>query len=215
MVNKWIASGTLAVMLLSATGCNSFSNTQIVSDVNASAGSIESKNRGTSSDTSNTKEQDTTSDSKALSDHDYNLIVEYMDQSDIPMQRWNTELFAMQATIDAITNYELGEVEAEAKFRQHQQAFHDLNSKLKLISAPDMESEYWRSTFNNLYTNLVGVSAAAEDAAQYFVEAFEYKDESKGRRGAQSWERAWEYYDQTNNSLDEVTKQLRLLKDQK
>ncbi|WP_411349178.1 hypothetical protein [Paenibacillus sp. WLX2291] len=213
-MNKWITIGTLTVMMLVATGCNSSGNTQIASDTNTSTASAEANNQTTHSDTSIAKDHVTASDSKELSDHDYNLMGEYMDKTDKLMQRWDTELFAMQATIDALTNYELGEVETEAKFRQHQQAFHGLNSELKLISAPDMESGYWGSVFNNFHTNFVGAPAAAEDAAQYFVEAFEYQDESKAKRGSESWERAWAYYDQTNDSLDEMTKQMRLLKAQ-
>lgn len=125
------------------------------------------------------------------------------------MELLDQNLFAVQDIWEALSNRELGENEFIIKFRQSEKKFKNVNDELSKIQPPVLESKILTKQFEDFYNDMLLTNATGQDAISGVLEAINTNNKDKLSQVGESWKRAWTYYDDVDQNMDNLYKSIK------
>lgn len=146
-----------------------------------------------------------------ISQQEHENVVEFIDKMMVIIELLDQNLFAVQDIWEALSNRELGENEFIIKFRQSEKKFKNVNDELSKIQPPVLESKILTKQFEDFYNDMLLTNATGQDAISGVLEAINTNDKDKLPQVGESWKRAWAYYDDVDQSMDNLYKSIKKL----
>lgn len=139
-----------------------------------------------------------------ISQQEHENVLEFIDKMMVIIELLDQNLFAVQDIWEALSNRELGENEFIIKFRQSEKKFKNVNDELSKIQPPVLESKILTKQFEDFYNDMLLTNATGQDAISGVLEAINTNDKDKLPQVGESWKRAWAYYDDVDQSMDNL-----------
>lgn len=146
-----------------------------------------------------------------ISQQEHENVVEFIDKMMVIIELLDQNLFAVQDIWEALSNRELGENEFIIKFRQSEKKFKNVNDELSKIQPPVLESKILTKQFEDFYNDMLLTNATGQDAISGVLEAINTNDKDKLPQVGESWKRAWAYYDDVDQSMDNLYESIKKL----
>lgn len=146
-----------------------------------------------------------------ISQQEHENVLEFIDKMMVIIELLDQNLFAVQDIWKALSNRELGENEFIIKFRQSEKKFKNVNDELSKIQPPVLESKILTKQFEDFYNDMLLTNATGQDAISGVLEAINTNDKDKLPQVGESWKRAWAYYDDVDQSMDNLYESIKKL----
>lgn len=196
-MNKKIIWSMPVVLLMLTTACSPLVDTQVEEE-----SSIQIEEETTVTDRGEDRSID--KDRIIISQQEHENVVEFTDKMTVITELLDQNLFAVQDIWEALSNRELGENEFIIKFRQSEKKFKNVNDELSKIQPPVLESEILTKQFEDFYNDMLLTNATGQDAISGILEAWDMNNKDKLPQAEESWKRAWAYYDDVDQSMDDL-----------
>lgn len=195
-MNKKIIWSMPVVLLMLTTACSPLVDRQVEET------SIQIEEETTVTDRGEDRSID--KDRIIISQQEHENVVEFIDKMMVIIELLDQNLFAVQDIWEALSNRELGENEFIIKFRQSEKKFKNVNDELSKIQPPVLESKILTKQFEDFYNDMLLTNATGQDAISGVLEAINTNDKDKLPQVGESWKRAWAYYDDVDQSMDNL-----------